>query len=72
MKKTNDTTLTDIELVEEIKRRGIKIEIPGNDNRSDFCASERPRCYACDTICTPVTKIKIGDIIFDMEEDATR
>jgi hypothetical protein len=68
---TDEATITDVELVEEIKRRGIKIEIPGNDNRSDFCQSERPRCYACGTICTPVTKIKIGGITFDIEEDKT-
>jgi hypothetical protein len=58
--------ITDTELVEEIKRRSIKIEIPGNDNRSDFCSSERPRCYDCGTICTPINQIKIGDVIFDI------
>jgi hypothetical protein len=62
-------TMTDVELIEEIKRRGIKIDIPGNDN-TDFCTSERPRCYACGTICTHVAKIKIGSIIFDIEDDA--
>jgi hypothetical protein len=65
-------TITDTELVEEIKHRGIKIEIPGNDNSSNFCSSERPYCYSCGTICTPVTKIKIGDVTFDIEEDKTR
>lgn len=63
-------TATDVELVEEIKRRGIKIEIPGNNNASGFCIGDRPHCYACDTICTSVTKIKIGGIMFDIEEDA--
>lgn len=60
-------TVTDIELVEEIKRRGIKIKIPGNNNASGF--DDRPHCYNCGTICTHITKIKIGGIIFDIEED---
>jgi len=62
-------TITDIELVDEIKRREIKIEIPGNNNASDFSVGDRPHCYACDTICTPVTKIKIGGVVFDIGED---
>lgn len=57
---------SDVELVEEIKRREIKIEIPGNDNTSDYDFSDRPHCYNCYTICTPVTKIKIGGITFDI------
>ena len=66
--KHDDIIMTDVELVEEIKRRGIKIDIPGNDN-TDFSASERPRCYNCGTICTHITKIKIGGIMFDIEKD---
>lgn len=67
----DDRTLgecSDDDLVEEIKRRRIKIEIPGNDNIPDFGAYDRPHCYDCGTICTPITMIKIGSIIFDIEE----
>ncbi len=63
---TNDITITDVELIEEIKRREIKIEIPGNDDVSDFDADDRPHCYSCDTICTPITKIKIGGVTLDI------
>ena len=66
---TDESIMTDVELVEEIKRRGIKIEIPGNDSTSDFGPGERPRCYACGTICNRVTKIRIGDVMFDIDED---
>lgn len=59
---------SDDELVDELKHREIKIEIPGNADAEEFDIDDRPHCYECGTICSSIEKIKIGGVVFDLNK----